>query len=411
MDGQLAGALLFGFSGYSPALPPIINSAILTLYLGVRDPDRARAGPDRELLEQNCEVSLEYLHRFFENDPHERARQVVQSAMERGSPFGLYLRSFAFGARAGQPESAIEEIDGIADAEVITTTMRMKDDSLQRAIVEHLAALVPVVAVTNPALELRRQGGLPRLALGDDWQEVVEKLVRNAAVILLYLDDEPSAGVATEMELIRQAGRQASTIVLVADPAATACPPDFTRVVPRREEDIATLRAAVAGVLARHAPRAPERFSLPAPPGPPAALAEHCDAIINMGLLAAGEQVRTGSALAATDDLMAVIAMSFWAGNAAARAVAFAKLAVLQHQQGRVRYAVANLERALDLLERLAPVAETPAGLIGELSGLRAELERQRHVARAEALLDRLRALEAHAQPSPPAAGARKARP
>ena len=76
MNAAQARALLHGFSGYSPALPPIINSMILELYLAARDPARPQSGPGREALNRHYSLSFEAIHRHFVRSTHELAVSI-----------------------------------------------------------------------------------------------------------------------------------------------------------------------------------------------------------------------------------------------------------------------------------------------------------------------------------------------
>jgi hypothetical protein len=375
MDASIARALLHGFSGYSPVLPSIINSMTLQLYLAARDPARPGSGSERDTLEANFSLALYALHHHFENDTHGVAVAILKKAWRQHEPFALYLRSFSFGAQLGEPHA------GESGFIIADTHDLMEDELFQTWLVEHVVPRIPVVAIENPTFELRHDNSLPRLSLTDEsWQRVVTSIIPAVAMIFMYIGPITD-GVRWEIDAVRAANRQRSTILCYTEPIVNIDVSDFPIAVAWQGE-----RASAMALSTMQTAPADEKvqyleLDFPSEPLPPPPVHSHTDAIANMGLLAGRGMMENGSFVDAVDAFVASIAASFWSQNAHARAFAYRYLASAFRRQDKVQYAIENLERAVDLFERFArdqpsSVAEVMRdvrefdGMFGQFSGV-----------------------------------------
>jgi hypothetical protein len=352
MDAASVQAILSSFGGYSPTLPPIINSAILELFRGASDPHRPMSGPDRQLLERNFEVSISVLHPFVLASPHDRAMAVIGRAVRGGDPFALYLRNFDLGAAEAGPRTLVES-GGERGLFEQFFVVKMDDQNFQTVLQRDVEPLIPLLAIENGVFEFRTEGDLPRLRLpSQSWQEVVRKLIASAALILVYIDKE-TPGVSAELAMIRDAARQTHTIIIKALATAERLG-DFPSIIDWDDERGPSLLAEALQQMQPFEAAAPLALlpaDVPRPETPPV-VSRGADALIDLAFTAAGRAIQMGGSLVeATDALVVAIAASFWNANVLARSVAYKRLAMVQHERRQVGYARANLERFLDIVE------------------------------------------------------------
>jgi len=379
------------FFGY---FAPSIDGGLLSL-LRVSTP----GNPERErmsegaLAEQRF-MALEVLEKQDLDLGHARAARVVARAVGAGAPFGLYLRNFDL---VGRTEPGA--VDPWGEPQVITL-MHSTDVRLQRLVAEQ-AERVPFVAIENRAADA---GPFPRFICADeDWELCAELLIRHAAVVvMLYLGLTP--GVALELDLLRQAGAQSRTLIVVGGepvtttwlatlaramgrrpldderPAPPADPPpaDFPHVLTLREDEAA--RDTVAALLAAaQAPRptvAAEDLLFPPPLRPPQPALDLAHGLALEEFGQAAKHVDAGELVPAEDALMRSIAFSHWARDRLGRLMAYVHLAAVERQLHYPNDAVATFFLALDLAEALAPISETAAELRPALAeGLAAYLD------------------------------------
>jgi hypothetical protein len=348
MNASIARALLHGFSGISPVLPPIINSMILQLYLAARDPARPRSGAEREALEANFSLALHTLHHHFEKSTHDAAVAIVMKAWKQHGPFALYLRSHSFGARIGEPKA------GESGFNIVDTHDPMEDERFQTWLVEQVVPRIPVVAVENPVLELRHDRSLPRLSLThESWQSVVAPLISAAAMIFMYVGPITD-GIRWEIETVRTANRQRSTILVCPDPIVGINVSDFPVAIAWRVGRASAMALAAVQAVPEDENVRYLELDLPPAPSPPPDVSNHTDAIANMGLLAGRGMIENGLFMEAVDALVASVAASFWSQNVHARAFGYRYLASAFVRRANSQYAIENLDRAADLFERFA---------------------------------------------------------
>lgn len=342
----MARNLLGGFSGYSPVLSPAINGMILQLYLAARDPARPRLGIERDTLELNYSTSLYTLHQYFQSETHQKAVELLQKSIFHNKPFGLYLRSFAFGASVDPPQLDLNTID---------THVQMQDEHFQFWLTRYIVPKVPFLAIENPALELRTNNSLPKIALVDDsWQSVVKSIIPVATVIVLYFG-VITDGVKIEIEAIRFANRQDSTILFHSEPIVDIDISDFPNVFSWKEENFdATAILSILQTLPVCNKDLCEYVILPVKPAPPSILKDYTDGITNMGLLAGHHMLKNSMYVDAVDAFVASIASSFWSQNEYARAFAYRYLACSFSKLNKLQLAIDILEYSLDLFEKFA---------------------------------------------------------
>lgn len=343
------------FGGYSPVLPAPINTSILSLFQEAMDPDRPREGAERTALEMRRALSFKLLHNYFEARTHQLAAELVRRVWSDNGPFCLYLRNFGLGASSSEPEI----IGTLADESPLVVRgvdMLMEDENFQRAMVAHVAPRLPVIGIENPAFDFRGQG-FPKLQIpGDTWRAVVNDLIGAAEVIVVYFD-KPTRGIGEELAMIRAAGRQSATVLVVSTKGGTTISaPDFP-IQLQWNADAAEpniLIEAIASIPAqkfhkRFTPSSPE---LPEPTAPPAIRLE-AEFVINAGLSLAGQEFREYKLIDMEDRLSVCLAMAFWGDIPEARILAFLWIARSQLRRQWIEYATANLDRAVDIGERL----------------------------------------------------------
>jgi hypothetical protein len=206
----VTGGNLPPFMGY---LPPAVDGTLLEL-MNMSYPDYPpRAGRTGAQLSEARLLALDSLRLFFKEKPHQRAAEAVAGAAREQTPFCLYLRNFLFGLRV---YGARDDPYGLPQ---VVTLLGQLDNTMQRHLHATVEPVVRVVGIQNPA---GQSGPLPAFVVADeDWEPLASLLVRNAGMIVMYFLGLTS-GVAKELELIRAARKQTSTLVVIEqeDPIA-----------------------------------------------------------------------------------------------------------------------------------------------------------------------------------------------
>lgn len=388
MNALMARALLGNFSAYSPVLPPIINSIILELYLGARDPASPKVDPERDALERNFQVSLNMLHKYFENDTHHIAGDIVKKHFETREPFALYLRNFAFGAKQDEPEN---DESGFV---VANTQVSMDDDDFQRWLIKDVIPLMPVVAVENPTIELRRNNSLPRLSLTNEtWQQVITPIISGAGIIIILIGPI-SNGLRWELDTIRRAKRQSSCILFYKKPIHNIDISDFPTVLEWNETDPATAFGAISKVPVGKNAHYPDLDILPSP-APDLPFQNHYGDFTANAILASKDMFESGNFMDASDILTAAIATSFWSQHSYYRVIAYRYLAKALLLRNKVQYAVDSLELALSLFERIGKADPSfVARLVANIQEFNELFTQHGNIERIERLQARLKALQ-----------------
>lgn len=374
----------------APEAPPFLDfypadiDGALSLLLAVSTPGspQREAAPAGTLSPMRLAVlaTLEQQQARWRACGHEVAERIVRTAAVEGRPFGLYLRNFVLGATA-QPGGRDER-----GSQRVMTFVSPTDTRMQSWLGERAGAKVPFVSVANRAAVL---GSLPRFELSNqDWQAGAGTLIEHAgATVLFFLTRTP--GVAAEIDMLRAAGAQERTLVIVQDddprddrfsrvmlelfgegvepavdpssvpePALRLPPDDFpfrVHVDESSDEPGDALRAALDELLGRaRPPRSGELPPLPPPDGPSA------DALTmarQLSLAWYEEGIRDfqhGDAVAAEDAAVRSIVFSHWARDPLGRGIGLSLLAGVERQLlGQPNEAVGAYFLALDVLDPL----------------------------------------------------------
>jgi hypothetical protein len=197
------GGNLPPFMGY---LPPVVDGTLLEL-MNMSCPDYPpRAGRTGAQLSESRLLALDSLRLFFKEKPHQRAAGIVGEAVLRQTPICLYLRNFGLGPRVYGARN-----DPYGLPQVVTLAGQF-DNHMQRRLQAAVEPSLPVVGIQNPA---GQSGPLPAFVLADEeWESLASLLVRNAGMIVMHFLGF-TLGVLKELELIRAAGKQTSTLVVI----------------------------------------------------------------------------------------------------------------------------------------------------------------------------------------------------
>jgi hypothetical protein len=229
----MSGGNLPPFMGY---LPPVVDGTLLEL-MNMSYPDYPpRAGRTGAQLSESRLLALDSLRLFFKEKPHQRAAEIVGEAVLRQTPFCLYLRNFGLGPRVYGARN-----DPYGLPQVVTLAGQF-DNHMQRRLQAAVEPSLPVVGIQNPA---GQSGPLPAFVLADeDWESLAALLVRNAGMIVMHFLGFTS-GVLKELELIRAAGKQTSTLVVIEQEDPFAALKDVALLTgARRQEPV-----SIAGSL------------------------------------------------------------------------------------------------------------------------------------------------------------------
>jgi hypothetical protein len=384
-DMNLTPMIAPSFGGLSPILPATINTTILNLFQDAMNPGRALSGDARDARGMRRELALEVIHRHFEAQTHQKALALVEAVWSQHLPFCLYLRNFEFGARLLPPVPlSAQGADG-RFLVAIDTHVNMLDGNLQRALAARVVPSIPVLGLEN-AFDVRGPWSVPKLTVGSGaWRGAVGDLIK-AAEVILVLCDHISPALAEELTMIAQAKRQPATIVVTpagalvnqiqesrrlaraGDTWTVADVPETGRSIEAGAFDdfaacvywdgtaksVESLASTIQGIPDQSESRTFTRSSpsIPAPRAPANIQAE-AHAVIDAGLTLAGAAFKAGRLVEAQDKLSVCFAMASWADIPEARVMCTLWLCRTHIRKGEIAPAVANLERTLDILERL----------------------------------------------------------
>lgn len=372
---KLGDGKLPPFIGY---LPPGVDGLILELLnMSYKDypPRRGRTGAQ---LSQDRKLAIESLWRHFKQKPHQRAVGIVAAAMKGRRPFCLYLRNFGLGPRVYPARN-----DPFGLPQVVTMASGQFDLTLQRRIQEIVSPTVPALSIRNPAGD---GGEMPAFIVGDgEWAELARTLVRNAGLIVMYFLSLTS-GVAEELELIRSAGKQNTTLVVTEEgnpfkdgileavtgaqrsepPPVPAQIEDFPHQVSRKDGgDWSAVDAKLAELAQRDLPAPVDtRIGLPVELVPPEPLRNHCTDRATEAFDAASKLIAEKRYEEAEDLLTRAIAYAHWGRDTLGRAMALAALGRLNIVGFQAKGdAGAYYELALDVCGEIRGTSKTAAEL------------------------------------------------
>jgi hypothetical protein len=344
---------------------------------------------------------------------HEAAERTVRAAAAERRPYGLYLRNFVLGARL-MPGGD----DRFGVPQTVTASSAM--DARMQTLLAERAGDVPFVAIANRAGDM---GVLPRFELSnEDWEAAAGTLIAHAGVVVLFFLTR-TPGVTHEIDVLRSAGAQARTLVVVADvdprdepldratralfqvaePSAAPAgqpvrspPDDFPHQVHVGGDSSSledAVQAAIDDLVRRACPSALSELP-PFPhadrPGPDALAAAHRQAVAEFE--AGMSAFERGDGVAAEDAAMRSIAFSHWARDPVGRAMALMLLGsaerTLLHYPNE---AVDAYFLAMDLFEWLQESSETARTVLPRLvDELAAYLDELGDPRRAELVRNRL---------------------
>jgi tetratricopeptide (TPR) repeat protein len=406
------------FSGESPILPPALNYVLSTLMREAIAHKSRKSDDDRVAFDIHRSLAFRLLHEHFERQTHNRALQIIKEAWDRRAQFGLYLRNFSLGSVNSEPVPTQEDDDPY---DILTNT-NFADLRLQLAIAKHISSWLPVIGIENPAYDPRHKNTLPKLSLNNEsWRGVASSLIGAAEIIIIYYD-QSSLGVNVELDMIRSLGRQRSTLVVrpsgrllisldevntIRQRAFAALhyqTPNFDQSnASRGGEELADFPITVSWDESGYAIRRlkkvianiqrwrghfSEACPMPLAPQFPENLKQWAGNSIMAHKLLARSEAENGNLANSEDHLTACLVVSFLTDSPDIRASTFLGLAYIQWSQGKLSYAIENLERALDLFERL------PSMDYSSLSEISSALQQYRKQYRIRAILKRISTLQ-----------------
>lgn len=169
----------------------------------------------------HCDQLLDQLHRLFgaTRRAHVEAVSIVEEAGRDAVDYCLFLRKFD----TGEHTILLPPLDSAERILYISTRMA-KDASLQSVLLKAAAGRWRVIGVENLRSlpdEVWRERQLlhapmPMVFLGvDNWKHHTEALMRDAAAVVMYLD-EISESVAWELDALERNGCSGKTVILAA---------------------------------------------------------------------------------------------------------------------------------------------------------------------------------------------------
>ena len=380
------------FIGY---LPPVVDGVLLELVnMSYKHypPRRGRTGAQ---LAEERRLALDSLRLHFKNKPHRLATEIMAQAMRNHKPFCLYLRNFGLGQRVYHAAD-----NGFEIPQVMTIGDRAFDGKMQGLIAAQVSPKIPALCIRNPSGDFL---DLPGFIVGDDeWAELAQTLVRNAGLVVMYFLSLTS-GVSEELDLIRGAGKQTNTLIVVEEdnplentsglaamfqakrnepPRIDGAMADFPHQVRRSgTEGWNTVEAELAEMLQGQLP-APvdKRIGLPVEYMPPEPLRKYCTDMATKEFDAAMTLSKAKQFEDAEDVLNRSIAYAHWARDTLGRAVTLMTLGRLNLTGFNAKgEAGAYYEMALDVCEEIRASSPTAAQVYAvvqqELGVLRAEAE------------------------------------
>jgi hypothetical protein len=166
--------------------------------------------------------------KFFEGsakrlrESRAEAWKIYQDYLSIGTPFGLFLRAF---------ESEAYRYD-LSDDISRHELFRLKaPQSVERHLHATVHQRIPFIAIVSP-VDLLVRGLIPRFGGTKDWEHEVNRLARQAAIIVFHCY-ALGPGVSTELNLLRRCQREDSTVIILRD---VDSPEDIPPPVPARHE-------------------------------------------------------------------------------------------------------------------------------------------------------------------------------
>jgi tetratricopeptide (TPR) repeat protein len=168
-----------------------------------------RARYDKAWMDQANKFLGEFVVPRLEERQREeqRVNQILSDHIENGSPFALYLRNFGFEA-----EMRVANVRGKGQA---FTRLRIAPSTFEQNVVDKLADRVPILGISNSVAIQKGVSRIPKVEFqGEDWREMVRRLVLACDCIVLYVD-RFTPGVLHEIEVIREEKAESKTIVVL----------------------------------------------------------------------------------------------------------------------------------------------------------------------------------------------------
>lgn len=402
---KLGDGKLPPFIGY---LPPVVDGALLELVNMSYKEFPKREGKTGAQLSQSRILEIDALRVFFKRKPHQRAIEVVATAMREQKSFCLYLRNFGLGPRVYPVRN-----DPFGLPQVLTLASRQFDLEMQSRIDSAISSRVPALCISNPAGDF---GEFPAFIVDDEhWAPLAQTLVRNAGLIVLYFLSLTS-GVTVELDLIRCEKKQNSTLVVIEEddpfednvgldalfevqrnepPTVEAPMDDFPNQVKRKGEEGWRPVEDKLTQMAQGQLSAPvdTRVGLPVEFMPPEHLRNFCTDAATAEFDAAMKLIDEKKYEDAEDVLIRSLAYAHWGRDTLGRTVTLVTLGQLSLAGFKAKGDAGRyFEMALDICEGIRTTSPTAAKLYPviehELQELRAEAEAK---AKAKAVSDRER--------------------
>lgn len=405
------------FNGAS-SMPPALNHVLSTLMREAITHNSRKSDDDLVAFDIHRSLAFRLLHEHFEQQTHDRALQIIKEAWDRRAQFGLYLRNFNLGSVNSEPVSTQDDDDRF---DILTNT-NFADLRLQLAIAKHISSWLPVIGIENPAYDPRHKNTLPKLSLNNEsWRGVAGSLIGAADIIIIYYN-QSSPGVNGELDMIRNLGRQRSTVVVrpagrllkLLDEVNTVRQRAFAALhhqtpdldqsnAARGGEELADFPVTVSWDESGYAIRRlknvivnierglghfSESCPMPVAPQFPDNLKQWAGNSFMAHKLLARSEAESGNLASSEDHLTACLVVSFLTDSPDIRASTFLGLAYIQWSQGKLAYAIENLERALELFERL------PAMDYSSLTESSSALQQYRKQYRIRTILKRISSLQ-----------------
>jgi tetratricopeptide (TPR) repeat protein len=214
LKDKVAGVMNVIWDGEKQAAtgPPQLTLKEVCEFLDTQDPEPP---PDADRDTQDFFTRRKMLRGELRRDleGHVRCGEILTAYLDRGEPFGLFLRNFDI-------EGYLKP--GSGAPEPIRVSLQFPDKGLlEKRIGDSLATKVPFVGVGNNApLRPDFKSQVPRMQLGNEhWQEVVEELISAASIIVMDVV-RLTPGVHWELSTVQRLGRQEQTVVVLSTPRA-----------------------------------------------------------------------------------------------------------------------------------------------------------------------------------------------
>ena len=165
--------------------------------------------------EQSLKSLREKISRNLEaaSESHVDAVRVLEAFWTDGKPFALFLRSFDL--EASEVKMMVTQ-----GPHVPVRSINMEYAKIEEAVADILNGHLAAVGIWNPqAISIPGiQRRIPKLEVRDAyWEYVVRALLKLSSLIVMHMDTL-TAGVETELNAIREAGKESVSIVILPDP-------------------------------------------------------------------------------------------------------------------------------------------------------------------------------------------------